>query len=197
LDRGATAPDPDGNDCRQCVAGDAEACTRLFRRHEAEVARQVGRFSRDRHVREELVQEVFVEVYLALPRYRPGPAPLSHWLARITTRVGYRFWKRQARRPRHLPLGDSDLPEGTVDGNDPAAAADLLHALLARLAPADRLVLTLRYFEDCSIRQIATRTGWNGAMVKMRALRARRKLKALIEKGKLLDQLRGCTDGNP
>jgi RNA polymerase sigma-70 factor (ECF subfamily) len=194
----AQTTEQDWRDSRCCAAGDHEACARLFRRHEAAVARQVGRFSRDRQVREELAQEVFTEAYFALPRYRPGPAPFAHWLARIATRVGYRFWKRQARRRRHLSLSETDIPAPAppADASNPVVAAALLHALLGRLAPADRLVLTLQYFEACDMRQITERTGWNVAVVKMRAWRARGRLKALIEREGLLDQLRGAGDGN-
>ena len=185
---GAISPDGCDPDVSGCVAGNDEACVRLLRQHQAALARQVGRFSRDPMVREELLQEVLVEVYFALPRYRPGPAPFDHWLGRIATRVGYRFWKAEARRRRHVPLDGVEVAAAARPVAEPAEAATLLHALLARLRPADRLVLTLIYFEDCSTRQVAQRTGWNRAMVKMRALRARRKLKAIIEREHLLDR---------
>jgi RNA polymerase sigma-70 factor (ECF subfamily) len=166
----------------------------LLKRYEADVVRQLWRFSRDRTACEELVQEVFVETYLSLPRYRPRKVPFLHWLRRITTRVGYRYWKRQSRRRLHLSLDNVDPPAPPT--RDPSAAAELLHGLLARLGTADRLVLTLMYFEDCTVDQIAARTGWNRAMVKMRAHRARRKLRTIIEREKLIDTLREITDGN-
>ena len=43
-----------------------------------------------------------------------------------------------------------------------------------------RLILTLQYFEECDTREIASRTGWSRTLVKVRAFRARRKLKALL-----------------
>ncbi len=178
----------DWKDCQECLAGQREACSRLLKRHEPEIARQMWRFSRDRNVCEELVQEVLVEAYLCLRRYHPREVPFVHWLRCIATRVGYRFWKQEARRRRFLRLESCDAPAQPQDLEDPSAAAALLHDLLARLPAADRLVLTLMYFEECSLQQIAERTGWNVPMVKMRAMRARQKLRKMIERGKLLDQ---------
>ncbi len=157
--------------CRECVAGDGDACRRLLKRHEPRIARQMWRFSRDRSIHAELVQEVFVQAYLSLHRYRPTTVPLEHWLLRIATRVGYRFWSQQVRRRKTEPLG-LDIPAPASGADDAAEAAQTLHKLLALLPAADRLVLTFMYFDDCNINEIADRTGWNPAMVKMRLYRA-------------------------
>jgi DNA-directed RNA polymerase specialized sigma24 family protein len=45
------------------------------------------------------------------------------------------------------------------------------------------------YFEECDTREIADRTGWTRAMVKMRAYRGRRRLKAIAEQEHLLERL--------
>jgi len=182
--------------CRQVLAGDNQACADLFKRHEARIARLMWRFTRDRGTQAELVHEVFVQVYLSLPRFRPHRAPFEHWLFRIATRVGYQFWKAQARRRRMLPLDDFDPAAATAaDRIDPTAAAETLHRLLAQLPSADRLVLTLMYFEDCSMKEIARRTGWNETLVKMRAYRARQRLKRIIEQNQMTEFLTGISHG--
>jgi len=161
----------------------------LVQRYEAQITKLMWRFSRDPAECEELVQEVFVEAYFSLKSYR-GRAPFLHWLRKIGTRVGYRFWKEQAKRKALVPLTDFDAIE-KKDTNevDSQIAAEILHSLLARLSKADRLVLTLMYFEQNSTREIAARMGWNRAMVKMRALRARKKLKKIAERENLLEKL--------
>ncbi len=147
------------------------------------------RFSRNPAVCEELVQDVFVEAYFSLKSYR-GRAPLIHWLRKIGARVGYRYWKEQAKTKAAVPLQDFDVIEAEqTDALEPSAAAEILHALLARLPAADRLVLTLMYFEQCSTKDIAQRMGWTRAMVKMRAHRARKKLKTIAESENLLEKL--------
>jgi RNA polymerase sigma-70 factor (ECF subfamily) len=183
----------DWRECRDCVAGNGEACRHLFKRHEPRIAHQMWRFSRDRAVHAELVQEVFVQAYLSLHRYRPKAVPLEHWLVRIATRVGYRFWKQQARKQITEPLG-LEIPAPESRAGDAAEAAETLHRLLALLPAADRLVLTFMYFDDCNISEIAERTGWNAAMVKMRLYRARNRLRKIIER-KNLTEILGVSHG--
>lgn len=130
-----------------------------------------------------LVQEVFVEAYRALPGYRPQ-APFSHWLSRISSRVGYRHWKTLRReRERTVPLEEwhERTLAAPVENRTPSEAAELLYRLLERLPEKDRLVLTLMYFEECDVRAIAERMGWSQTLVKVRAFRARRRLRGMLE----------------
>jgi RNA polymerase sigma-70 factor (ECF subfamily) len=179
----------DWNDIQICLNGDEEAYGQLVRKYEAQVARLMWRFSRNRVVCERLVQDVFVEAYFSLKSYR-GKAPFIHWLRKIATRVGYRFWKEQKQDKVNVPLSDFDAVEAmNGDSIGPSEAASILHSLLARLPGADRMVLTLMYFEDCSTREIAEQIGWTKAMVKMRAYRARKKIKEIAEREHLLEKL--------
>jgi RNA polymerase sigma-70 factor, ECF subfamily len=181
--------------CTQCLSCDGRACAALLKRHEPDIARQMWRFTRDRAVQSELVHEVFVEAYLSLRRYRPGKVPFLHWLRRIATRVGYQFWKREAKRKKFVPLEDMDFAAPVTESPD-TAVAEALHKLLSRLKPPERLVLTLMYFEECGVEEIANRCGWNKAMVKMRAMRARKRLREMIVKGDLLDTFSEMIDGS-
>jgi len=166
----------DYRDIQSTLAGDHEAFARLVRRYQRRVARWMWRFTRDRARCEELVQDVFVEAFFGLAGYR-GKAPLEHWLARIATRVGYRFWKGRAKDAGTVSLDGFEHVAAPAEQLGPSAAAEMVHSLLAGLRPAERLVLTLQYLEQCSVKEIARRTGWSKAMVKMRAHRARKKLR--------------------
>jgi len=64
---------------------------------------------------------------------------------------------------------------------EPDDAGALLHQILAQMAPRDRLVLTLRYLEQCDVVETARRTGWTKTMVKVQTMRARNRLRKLIE----------------
>jgi RNA polymerase sigma-70 factor (ECF subfamily) len=173
-----------------CLRGEERAWAALIRLFEGHVAARMWRFSRDRAVCQELVQDVFVELYRSLPRYqRLAGVPLMHWVQRIATRVGYQYWKKQALLNRgRLSLEGFDKAAESPDPlEDPAAeAAKLVHQVLAMLGPEDRLVLTLAHLEGCDTKQIAQQTGWNRAVVKMRCFRARQRLKTLIESDKNL-----------
>ena len=179
----------DRKDIEACLDGDKDSYERLVRRYEKQITRLMWRFSRDPAECEELVQEVFVEAYFSLSSYR-SRAPLLHWLRKIGTRVGYRFWKQREKRKALIPLADFDvIKKEKTNAVDSQAAAQLLHSLLARLPQAERLILTLMYFEQYSTRQIAEMMGSNRAMVKMRALRARKKLREIAERENLLEKL--------
>jgi RNA polymerase sigma-70 factor (ECF subfamily) len=182
--------------CRQCVVGDTGACGELLKRHEPHIARLLWRFTRNRLDHVELVQEALVQVYLSLSNFRPGKAPFQHWVMRIATRTGYQFWKGQRRRRKMQPLENVDPAAfPAADQLDSTAAAAALHDLLAQLPPPDRLVLTLMYFEQCSLREIAKRAGWNEAIVKMRAYRARKRLRKMIEESHMTEFLMGISHG--
>jgi RNA polymerase sigma-70 factor (ECF subfamily) len=179
-------------DVAASVQGDEEAYARLVRRYEKPITGLLWRFTRDPAQCEELVQQVFVEAYFSLKTYR-GDAPLLHWLRRIATRTGYRFWREKAREPQETSSAEFDILEqieATEEERiDPSEAAAVLQALLARLPAPDRLVLTLMYFEDCGTKEIAERMRWSRAKVKTQALRARRKMKEIAEREHLLERL--------
>jgi len=187
-DGGQAASAVDLEDIRASLAGDGEAFARLVYRYQQPIAAYMWRFTRDRNQWEELVQEVFVEAYFSLPTYR-AKAPLMHWLRRIATRVGYRWWKSRSRERSHASLSVRESDASVDDGRgvqDARQAADVVHALLARMPPRDRLVLSLMYLEECSVEEIARHTGWSRTMVKVQAHRARKKLKILLEESEAL-----------
>ena len=182
----------DWSDVAASVGGDEEAYGRLVRRYEKPITGLLWRFTRDPTQCEELVQQVFVEAYFSLKTYR-GDAPLLHWLRKIATRTGYRFWREKSKDSQETSLPEFDVLEQIEaveeDRIDPAEAAAVLQALLSRLPPDDRLVLTLMYFEECGTQEIAERMGWSRAKVKTQALRARRKMKEIAEREHLLERL--------
>ncbi|MHB8770208.1 MAG: RNA polymerase sigma factor [Syntrophales bacterium] len=181
MDPAETVCEEDRQDIVESLAGNGEGFARLVRRYQDRVAAQMWRFTRDAVVLDQLVQDVFVEAYLSLKGFR-GRAPFLHWLRRIATRVGFRYWKSQARtKEREEALEEAHLNLAAPEKLTPSEAADTLHRLFGKLPPADRLVLTLFYFEECDVKEISARSGWNRALVKVRLHRARKKLKSLLE----------------
>ena len=174
----------DLEDIRQSRNGDSDAYRRLIERHQNYIGRILWRFSRDKRVHEELLQDVFVEAYLSLGSYRQK-APFAHWLSRIATRVGYRHWKKTKRQKsaQSFTLQEWDqIAEEEAEQIDPNGAAQAVHTLMEKLSPRDRLVLTLRYLEQCSVTEAARQTGWTKTMVKVQTFRALRRLEKLLAK---------------
>jgi RNA polymerase sigma-70 factor (ECF subfamily) len=168
----------DEADVRASLDGDGQAFGRLVQRYQAPIAAYLWRFTRQRADWEELIQDVFVEAFVSLPGYR-AEAPLLHWLKRIATRVGYRYWRRRQAQRREKPIREAEATADRFDALSAGEASELVHALLARLSPRDRLVMTLVYLEECSTREIAQLTGWSESLVKVQAYRARKRLKKL------------------
>lgn len=189
LDRDRRGPEApivnavDLQDIDATLGGNGDAYARIVERYQDRIAARMWRFTRDRAEHRELVHEVFVEAYVDLARYR-GDAPFEHWLARIATHVGYRFWKRRSasQSGKSVPIDElHDLAAVESQAFEPAQAAQVLHKLLDRLPPRDRLVLMLRYVEERSLEETAALTGWSQTMVKVQCWRARKKLKRLLE----------------
>lgn len=167
----------DRDDAQATLAGDGRAYERIVRRHQEAIALRMRRFARGPGEREELVHDVFVEVYRSLANYH-GRAPLLHWINRIATRVGYRHWKRRKAERGGVSIQECDVPAGERQ-TDPRLHR--LHDVLEQLPPRDRLVLTLLYLEQRSVAEAADLAGWSRTMVKVQAFRARSKLKKLLQ----------------
>ena len=153
--------------------GDRNAFGELVRRYQHRVFRLAGRFFRRPEDVEEVAQETFLIAWRKLHTYA-GKAPFEHWLTRVCLRCCY---ARLRRRPDPEQLENLDRPVGP---GDPAARVEL-ERLLARLKPADRVVLLLLDGEGWSTAEIADRLGWTRANVKVRAHRARARLRRLVE----------------
>lgn len=167
-------------DVAAVLDGDEEAFARIVDRHSVVVQKQMRNFARDPAMVEELTQDVFVEAFLGLGKFR-GDAPFRHWLARIATLTGYNFWKKRDKRKNLVPLHDNMELVG-VDSpppGDPDEAAKLLFDLLATLPADDRMAMTLMYLEKLGQDEIAERMGWTRVMVAVRLYRAKQKLKKL------------------
>jgi RNA polymerase sigma-70 factor (ECF subfamily) len=156
--------------------GDETAFAALVRRHQNRVFGLAGRFFRRREDVEDVAQETFLAAWRRLGTYE-ARAPFEHWITRVCLRRCYARLAAERRHEAPLPPSDPAAPS-----HDPVAAIDV-ERLLARLAPSDRFVLLLLEGEGWSVKEIAERIGWTVANVKVRAFRARRRLRRMLEEG--------------
>jgi RNA polymerase sigma-70 factor (ECF subfamily) len=153
--------------------GDGDAYGQLVRRHQQRVFRLAGRFFRRPEEVEEAAQETFVRAWEKLATYR-GAAPFEHWLTRVCLNCCYARFR--ARSVEEVPL---ELERGEQPA-DPTARLEI-ERLLDRLRREDRFLLLLLHGEGWSVAEIAERLGWSRANVKVRAHRARRRLRRILE----------------
>jgi RNA polymerase sigma-70 factor (ECF subfamily) len=164
------------------LSADDEAFTELVRRHKRKVFTIVARFVRNTGELDDVCQEIFIKVYQNLRKYR-GDAPLEHWVSKIAVNACYDALRRQRRRGNEVPLEDVafSLRDPACEELPGDEAREILKHALAELRPEDRLVITLLNLEEKSIREISALTGWSEAKVKVRAFRARKELKRILE----------------
>ncbi|MBI2441455.1 MAG: RNA polymerase sigma factor [Lentisphaerae bacterium] len=144
---------------------------------------------------EELAHDIFVEAYKALPGYR-GVAQFRNWLAGIAVRQCCSFWRRAGREQAVCRL--SDLSGATQTWLDQASQAvsretaerqeqqrsarEVLAYALDRLSAEERTLITLLHLEERPVREAAGLLGLSAVNVKVRAHRARARMRRIILK---------------
>ena len=170
---------------------DEDAARAMFRHLYPLVARLVRSHLPRRTSPEDLVQIIFMKVFANLDRFS-GTVPLEHWVSRIAINTCLNQLAAEKARPelRWADLSEEQAQalEATTAGQaelDPTqnlASREIVEKLLAQLAPADRLLMTLLHLEGRSMAEVRQVTGWNVPVIKVRAFRARRKLRKHFEK---------------
>ena len=177
--------------CLERVRQRDQAAARELVEHLYPLVIRIVRSHLPRRVAEEdLSQEIFLKMFTRLDQYK-GAVAFTHWVSRIAVTTCIDQLRAQKRRPefRWADLSEKEAEvldavlttEGEVAANDALASRELVYKLLDQLKPADRLVLKLLDLEQRSVAEISELTGWNSSLVKVRALRARGKLKKLFE----------------
>ncbi|MFZ4764459.1 MAG: RNA polymerase sigma factor [Roseimicrobium sp.] len=153
---------------------------------------RIVRAHRPRRVAEEdLCQEVFMNVFASLERYR-GTVPLEHWVSRVAVNVCVSAARRETARPelRWADLSTAEAAAAEVllsdsadeaQPNDPDASA-ILHRLLDTLPPRDRALMQWLGVEEQRVEDVAARLGWSRVQVKVTAFRIRLRLRAAAKK---------------
>lgn len=190
----STAGPPDAELVARAAAGDEEAFEELFNRHRRRVALIASRFFRQPEQIEEVVQESFTKAFFALGDFTNAQeSSFAAWLARIAFNACYDELRRMKRRPESAMSNISDeetawlqehmRAEGAgTDVEATAVARDLADKLLARLSAEDRLVLVMLDAEQLSVAEIAKLTKWSSSKVKVRAHRARVRLRRVLSR---------------
>jgi len=168
--------------------GATDDFTEIVQRHQSRVFAILHRYERDVQKVEDLAQETFVKAWRALAQF-DGRAPFEHWISKIAVRVALDHLRRQKRRQKEIGLPElgedaldwlhSDDEKSELDGR---AAAEVLELAMRELSPADRVVITMQEIEGRSVKEICAATGSSSVAVRVRALRARAKLKRALEK---------------
>jgi RNA polymerase sigma-70 factor (ECF subfamily) len=177
-------------DVEACVArvraGDEDAARALMQHLHPLVLKMVRSHRAKRESEEDLVQAVFIKIFGKLDQFS-GTVPLSHWVSRVAVNTCLNQISREKVRQevRYADLSEQEEEvltalsrDESIEAPDQAVASrELVSRLLERLSPEDRLVVTLLHIEERSVEEVRALTGWSTPLVKVRAFRARAKLK--------------------
>jgi len=172
-------------------AGEDDASRELIREHYSLVLKIVRGHLPRRMDEEDLAQMIFVKVFQKLDQYN-GSAPLSHWISRIAINTCLNELRSEKVRPE-LRWADLNEDEASAldrvleqkeepSADEQSASRELAAKLLETLSPLDRTIITMLDLEGNSVADVALATGANAGVVKIRAFRARRKLRKELER---------------
>jgi RNA polymerase sigma-70 factor, ECF subfamily len=170
---------------------DDEAARELVRRLYPLVAKIVRGHRPRRTAEEDLCQMIFIKVFQKLNQFS-GKVPLEHWVSRVAVNTCLNQLAAEKARPewRHADLSEEEqavVENLASSGEDLSpdqrfASRQLVDHLLDLLKPAERLVVDLLYLQQRTVEEIRQLTGWSTSLIKVRAFRARRKMKDKLER---------------
>ncbi len=170
----------------RATAGDVSAFGELVNRHQRAVYGIVSRMVNDRDEIDDIVQEIFVQAYRSIGRFR-GDSAFSTWVYRIAVNMTIKQMKKIKLRQasslddpaaglgEQLAAADCDRPDELAERN---AANQALKQAVARLPEIHQAVVVLHYFQNCSCDEIAKTMGCSVGTVWSRLHHACKKLKA-------------------
>lgn len=163
-------------------AGDQTALKALYARHSVKVFRFAARLLRDDARAEDIVSDVFIDVWKTAARFE-GRSAVGTWLLTIARNKAISAMRRN--RDQELDeeaagqiADDSDTPETRMQKRGKSA---LLRQCIDRLSPEHREVIDLVYYHEKSVEEVAAIVGIPEGTVKTRMFHARKRLSELAQ----------------
>ncbi len=167
------------------INGDTKAFTVLIDRYKHMVFTLALKILKNREEAEEVSQDVFVKVYQVLQSFK-GDSKFSTWIYKIAYYRSLDYLKKQKRglstssldsdKEYHLPSIENDLDALEVNERKQA-----IKSAIDKLPVDDAVVITLHYFEELSLKEIAKIIGVEANTVKVRLFRSRKRLAQLLK----------------
>jgi len=166
---------------RGIADGNRNAMHTLYSRHNVRVYRFILRIVRDGTMAEDLVSQVFLDVWRTARQFE-GRSQVSTWLLSIA-----RFKALTSLRQRRFEDIDQDDVREIADESDTpevslerATTSEILRACVAKLSPAHREIINLVYYHEKSVEEVGEIIGIPQSTVKTRMFYARKQLAELL-----------------
>jgi RNA polymerase sigma-70 factor, ECF subfamily len=162
----------------RCQLGDRLALEELIAHYQPKLQRFLTTMLADRTGLEDVVQEVWIDVFRDVPKLAEPRAFLA-WLYRIARNRALQSLRRRRRSP--VPLDAIDVAEPDESSIDLGAAdGEALQQAMNQLHPEHRAVVVMRYVDNLSYSEIATAAGCPVGTVKSRLYNAKRMLREFL-----------------
>lgn len=165
---------------RAVLEGDTESFRLLVQRYQKPIIRMTANLINDRHICEDVAQEVFLAAYKKLPSFDPARGSFSTWLFTIAKNKSINAMKK-----RRIP-SVSNPPENP-DFHEPADSLNRdelfvkLDRALNSLNPGHKRALVMAEFENLPYEQIAQIEGVRIGTIKSRINRAKNRLRSALD----------------
>jgi len=165
---------------RQVLNGERSAYALLVDKYKDRVFSLALSIVRNRELAEEIAQDVFVKAYRSLDKFRKK-AGFSTWIYRIT----YNTAVSETRKKKYKTYSIENMEQPDDDPDKKEEKEEqyrLLEKAVSALAPEEKLIITLYYFEEMKVEQISEITGLTVSNTKVKLFRIRNKLKEIIRR---------------
>ncbi len=170
--------DTDAAIVRRAIEGDERAMRLLWNQHAAHVDAVVRRLAGDPDLAEDIAQEVWIQIFRALPSWR-GDAKFSTWIHRVAINRSL----NALRRTKRLSATETGIEEDSAmveQDSDRSMLAQTIDEAARKLAPGARTVFLLHDVEGYTHEEIATELGITPGGSKSQLFKARAKLRRLL-----------------
>jgi len=165
-------------DLRRAIAGDERAMQRLWSQHAPHIDAVVRRLCDDAELAADISQEVWMQIFRALPSYR-GDSQFGTWAHRIAVNRTLNAL-RKIRRIARLEVDIEDDSAMTEQDTDRTFVAESIEQAMRKLSPGARAVFVLHDIEGYTHGEIGEELGITSGGSKSQLFKARAKLKKLL-----------------
>ncbi len=167
------------------LAGQVDLYEEVIRRYQSDVTLVVGRLLADPGQADDLVQQVFVDAYFALPRFERG-RDFGPWIRTIARNAVREQLRKQWRYDRRLRAYHEILAARLADDQRADQSEQMLTQALtnctSRLPEREATAIRLRYHEGRSMEEIAAALGSTVGSARNLLCRARTRLRECLQR---------------
>jgi|SRR6218665_30410 len=169
----------------QIIGGNPNAFAALVDQYKDMVFTLANKMLRNREEAEEIAQDVFIKVFRSLDKFK-GESKFSTWMYKITYNACLDRLKKSKNNTHVTYIEDFSAHqikaiENVLESIDLRERNQIIQDCLELLSSEDAAILTLYYFDDQNMEEIAKVTGSNANAVKVKLFRSRKKLASLLK----------------